>query len=374
MPARVSVEQPLINIMKDSKEEAFKLIEESKPNRTYRAAVVGCGRMGSTIDDEHIGMPHYPWPWAHAPAIVEARNVELVAASDVDEEKLKDFERRWGVKALYLDYREMVDRERPDLVAVTTGPDERSEVVEGLAELGVKAIFATKPMCRSLKEADAMIDTCREHGTVLAIACHLNWYGWYTRGRELIADGVIGSLRSMVCHSSSSLSNLQSHTLALFRLFAGAPARWVFGLMDSEEAAQGEKDLSGSGLIVYDNGVRAIMNTRCETSPFSWTLEFIGEKGRIISRHAHAHFELWSELPDTKEIIQKPFPGPWYPRSSMVDAIEGVCRSIERGEEQICPGEFGREGLEIAIALRQSHREGHVRVDLPLGDRSLRMG
>ena len=58
----------------------------------------------------------------------------------------------------------------------------------------------------------------------------------------------------------------------------------------------------------------------------------------------------------------------------MVDAIEGVCRSIEAGRETTCPGEFGREALEIAIALRESHRRGNVRVDLPLEDRGLRMG
>ena len=58
----------------------------------------------------------------------------------------------------------------------------------------------------------------------------------------------------------------------------------------------------------------------------------------------------------------------------MVDAIEGVCKSIEMGEEQVCPGEFGREALELAIAMRESHRRGNVRIDLPLGDRSLRMG
>ena len=58
----------------------------------------------------------------------------------------------------------------------------------------------------------------------------------------------------------------------------------------------------------------------------------------------------------------------------MVDAIEGVCRSIELGEERTCPGEFGREALEIAIAMRESHRRGNVRIDLPLRDRSLRIG
>ena len=58
----------------------------------------------------------------------------------------------------------------------------------------------------------------------------------------------------------------------------------------------------------------------------------------------------------------------------MVDAIEDVARSVESGEETLCPGEFGREGLEVAIALRESHRRGGVRIDLPLDDRSLGIG
>ena len=360
--------------MVQPKGEAFRIINQSRPNHTYRGAVVGCGRMGSTIDDEAIDMPHYPWPWAHAPAMIEARGIELVAAADVDQSQLNDFKCRWEVKALYTDYREMVEKEHPDIVCLPTRPEPRAEVTIGLAEMGIKAIFATKPMCRTLAEADAMIEACRKHGTILSIACHLNWYGYYTNARRAIADGTIGQLKSMVCHSPSSLSNLHSHTFALFRLFASAPAKWVFGLMDSDEHATGEADLSGSGYIVYENSIRAFMNTQSERTKFGWTLEFIGDKGRIVSRNAHAQFELWSTHPETGDLIQCQFSNPWYPRSSMVDAIEGVCRSIEIGQEQICPGEFGREALEIAIALRESHRRGNVRVDLPLEDRSLRMG
>jgi len=356
------------------KGEAFRVIEENQPKHTYRGAVIGCGRMGSTIDDEHIGMPHYPWPWAHAPAMIEAKGVELVAGADVDPAKLEDFKRRWGVTALYTDFCEMVEKERPDIVSVTTRPGPRAEVTTALAEMGVKAIFATKPMCNSLAQADAMIDACRKSGTILAIACHLNWYNWYTNARQAIADGEIGRLLSMICHSPSSLSNLQSHTLALLRLFAGAPAKWVFGHMDDDERAASNDDLSGSGYIVYENGVRTFMNSRSERSGLNWTLEFIGEKGRIISRNAHAQFELWSTHPETGGPIKCQFPNPWHPRSSMVDAIEGVCRSIEAGEEKTCPGEFGREALEIAIAMRESHRCGGIKIELPLEDRSLRIG
>jgi predicted dehydrogenase len=360
--------------MPEPKGEAFRVIHDSAPKNTYRGAVVGCGRMGSTIDDEHIGMPNYPWPWAHAPAMVEARGIDLVAASDSDPAKLEDFKRRWGTSALYTDFREMVEKERPDVVALTTRPDPRAEITIGLAEMGVKAIYATKPMCRTLAEADAMIEACAKHGTILSVACHLNWYSYYTKARQLIADGLIGPLKSVVCHSPASLSNIQSHSLALIRLFVGSPAKWVVGIIDSKEHAASDNDIPGSGTIVHENGVHTILNSRVENVPSSWSIEFIGETGRIISRHAHSQFEIQTPHPVTGGPTTTQLPGPWHPRSSMVDAIEGVCRSIEEGREEICPGEFGREALEIGIAIRESHRRGNVRVDLPLEDRSLRMG
>ena len=104
----------------------------------------------------------------------------------------------------------------------------------------------------------------------------------------------------MICHSPSSLSNIQSHTLTLLRLFAGVPAQWVVGLIDTDKQAQSNADIPGSGIIVYENGIRTILNSRSETSSFAWSLEFIGETGRIISRNAHAQFEIWTPHPENR--------------------------------------------------------------------------
>ena len=72
--------------------------------------------------------------------------MDLVAASDLLPEQLQDFKRRWGVTALYSDYREMIAKEKPDIVSVTTRAQERAEVVISVAEAGVRVIYATKPM------------------------------------------------------------------------------------------------------------------------------------------------------------------------------------------------------------------------------------
>ena len=49
-------------------------------------------------------------------AMIEARGIELVAAADVDQSQLNDFKYQWGVETLYTDYREMVEKEHPDIV------------------------------------------------------------------------------------------------------------------------------------------------------------------------------------------------------------------------------------------------------------------
>ena len=74
--------------------------------------------------------------------------MELVAGVDLSTDRLQDFKQRWSVNALYTDYRQMLAQEQLDIVSVTTRPEERAEIVIATAESGgVKAIYATKPMC-----------------------------------------------------------------------------------------------------------------------------------------------------------------------------------------------------------------------------------
>ena len=300
--------------------------------------------------------------------MIEAKGIDLVAASDLSMDQLNDFKQRWGVTALYTDYREMIEKEKPDIVSVTTRAEERADVVIGVAEAGVKAIYATKPMCRSLAEADAMIETCRKHGVTLAIACHKNWSPWFHACLDSIRNGMIGDFSSMVCNYGWSLSRGHSHTLALFRLFADAPARWVYGHMNDDDAAQADNDLHGTGMILYENGIRGFLNTG------GWlNIDFVGSDGWISARNEHADFEMWTRHHETREPIRRQFPNPKRPRSSQQAAMEGLVQNLDEGSEPLCPGEFGREALEIAIGLRESHRRGGEKIELPLEDRSLTM-
>ena len=53
--------------------------------------------------------------------------------------------------------------------------------------------------------------------------------------------------------------------------------------------------------------------------------------------------------------------------------IEDLIESAATGKQPKASGEDGRTALEIAIALRESHRKGGVRINLPIKDRSLQI-
>ena len=121
-----------------------------QPIEQLLSVVDGLGALSTT---KTMCAPIFFYPMAHAPGYVEAEGVELVAGVDLLPDQLADFKRRWGVNALYTDYRQMLANEKPDIVSVTTRPAERAEVVIGTAEEGgVKAIYATKPIAPSLAE------------------------------------------------------------------------------------------------------------------------------------------------------------------------------------------------------------------------------
>ena len=122
---------------------------------TYRAAVIGLGRMGSTFDDERTQGGVCYLPYCHTPAYVASPLTELVAGADPHDEQRAIYAERWGVTGhVYADHRELLDKEKPDIVSVCTSSRVRPQIVEDIARSGARAIWAEKPIAVTLAEAD----------------------------------------------------------------------------------------------------------------------------------------------------------------------------------------------------------------------------
>ncbi|MFQ6096085.1 MAG: Gfo/Idh/MocA family protein [Armatimonadota bacterium] len=340
----------------------------------YRAAVVGCGRMGSTIDDEVLGESSVLLPMSHAAGYTESPHTELVAACDTDEEKLRAFSKRWGVEALFSDVSQMMSDAAPDLVSVATPTAPRCETTLQVLAGGAKAIIVEKPIAETLSDGDRMVRACADARVPLAVNCSRRWDPRYFRVLELIEQGAIGEVRAIHALCPGGLSHMGSHLLDIVCFYAESEVKWCVGHIDSHQAALADADVSGCGYLVFANGVRAFVNM-VDAGATSVELDVIGDSGRIRILQNAREFELWQRREDTRRptLVRAPFPHPQRLQAPIMCAIEDLIECIETGGEPRCTGADGRHALEVALAIRESERLGNARVDLPLADRSLVM-
>ena len=150
----------------------------------------------------------------------------------------------------------------------------------------------------------------------------------------------------------------------------------VFGEMESDEKAAGEEDLMGNGYLAFDSGVRGFLRAM-PTGLAPWEFDVIGTEGRVrsLAMGSETQYYRWVEGGRRNQGLpaRAPFALPTSIPGMGLSVIADLVRGIETGAQPRCSAEDGRKALEIAIALRESHRQGGRRVDLPLADRSQRI-
>ena len=190
-------------------------------SKKYRVAVIGRtgrGDYGHGLDEV----------WKHI------EQADIVAIADENAKGRAETAKDLGVDKTYADYREMLDKERPQIVSVAPRwLDCHRDMVLACAEVGAH-VFLEKPMCQSLKEADEMVAAFEKKKLKLTIAHQRRYSPTTQRIVEAIADGKIGDLLELRARGKEDkrgagfdLMCLGTHTMDLMRLIAGDP-KWCF--------------------------------------------------------------------------------------------------------------------------------------------------
>lgn len=344
----------------------------------YDAAVIGCGRMGGTIDDEMAGYhERYRTPYSHGAGYAACPRTKIVAAVDPVEEKRNRFGERYGVPAnhLFADAREMLARVPLDIVSVTTHAPHHCECVLAAAEAGVKAIFCEKPLAASLEEADQMVAAAEQRQLVTAVGTLRRWSVNFSKVKDIIDSGEAGSPSHIVQYSAGSLLHTESHFFDLGRFLLGNPKpEWAVGHLLGQTAANDDgtvPDCAGHGYVRYDNGAEYFLvpsGCLCNETTIVYT------KATFRSINNGTEIRMWVRAPGTKRgfVHEIPFELP-EPASSTLCAANEIVKCLDDGGATRCTFRDGLIGLELAMAFHESHRLGNVRVDWPLKNRSLKV-
>ena len=135
----------------------------------YRVGLVGCGRMGTTIDDEVRDRPDSDLflPYSHAAAVVACERTELVAVCDRESDRIAEAVEASGCTG-YRTLAPMLKDERVELVVVAT-PSKFHEPTALRALAAGKHVLVEKPAALKVAGIDKMIRAARRAGTVLTM-------------------------------------------------------------------------------------------------------------------------------------------------------------------------------------------------------------
>ena len=338
--------------------------------KTYKAAVIGCSRMGAFIDNEVVGAPGHVPPYAHTAVFYACPRTDLIACSDIRPEVMEEVGRQFDIpkERQYTDYRELIDRERPDIVSVATQPEHRAEIVIYAVENGAKAIYAEKALSASMAEADAILEACERNGAVLNLGTQRRWHPGFVKMREVIESGRIGDLKTVVFSGSSLFNGASHHYDNLLYLNGDARATWVqMTLAEGAWRIEGDRlteDPVSHGVIQFENGVTAY----AVLSPHEVEWEASCERGTLTA-WAGSKYRIREQGPpgyrDAPTMVAGRFPR-FRPYSANLRLVEDLVNSLDTGEPPQGGARAAHAGTELIFASIESHLRGGARVELPL--------
>ena len=332
--------------------------------------------MGVFIDNEVVEREYIVRPYSHAAVYQACDRTELVACSDMRPDVMAETGRQYDIPAekQYLDYQEMIDRERPDIVSIATQPEPRAEIAVYAVEHGARAIYAEKAMAASMADAEAIVTACERHSVVFNIGTQRRWHPGFQKMKEVLSDGRIGALRTILV-PANNLFNSASHYFDNLMYLAGdRPARWVqMQLLDGDWRIEGDRlteDPSAHGVIEFEGGLLVYVvapahehevEARCDDGSVRAT-----QRQEFFMRRRESRGD------PRRGFVDAPFP-PWQPVSANLRIVEDLVHSLDTGEPPLGGVRVAYAATELIFAAIESHLRGGARVELPLAGSTVRL-
>lgn len=343
-------------------------------------ALIGCGR----ISVNHI-------------TAAQANGLDIVAVSDVLPDKMDEKKQKFNLgdsTKTYTDYREMLDKEQPELVAICTESGKHAAIALDCIDAGCHVIIE-KPIALSLVDADEIIRRAKEKG-VKVCANHQNRFNKAIQKiRDALENKRFGKMFYGTAHirwcrdknyytqapwrgtweqDGGALMNQCIHNIDLLRWMMGDEIDEVVGMTDRLNHPYIDCEDLGIALVKFSNGSYGVIEGTTDVYPqnLEETIYLFGEKGTVKAGGQSVNLlEEWrfsDALDNPEEVLRECSEAPpniygFGHTALYADMID----AIQNNREPYVNGEAGRRALELVLAIYKSAAEGKP-VKLPLKD------
>lgn len=342
-------------------------------------ALIGCGR----ISPNHI-------------EAAKNNHLDFIAMCDVVPETMEDKSKKFNLKNVhrYTDYRELLEKEKPDLVAIATESGKHAAIALDCIASNCNLIIE-KPIALSLNDADEIIRR-GEKKRVKVCVCHQNRFNKsIMKIRDAINKERFGRLFYGTAHirwcrdweyysradwrgtweqDGGALMNQCIHNIDLLRWMMGDEISEVVGMTDRLNHEYIEAEDLGIALVKFSNGSYGIIEGTTDVYPqnLEETLYLFGEKGTVKAGGISVNkIEEWrfSDCLDDALEVKKEF-GENPPNVygfGHTPLYADVIDAIEKDREPYVTAKDGKNALELVLAIYKSAATGKV-IKLPLSD------
>ncbi len=323
----------------------------------YRAAIIGCGKIGS----EFAGDPRIKDIYTHAGAYVNCPGTELVAVCDKEKEKSERCRDRWHISNSYTDYETMISDTEPDIVSVCTPDQTHFDIIHKiLTSSGVKAIFAEKPLALNVNDAEKLVSLAGKKGVLLAVNYSRRYAGKFFELKNYLESDIFGNIQTINGYYTKGTFHNGTHWFDLARFLIGEFTK-VKGFDNLKENCD---DPTYDSYFEFKNCANGFLHA-CDATKFSiFEMDIVGSNGRIYIKESGHIIEIYLvadsqyysgytslHLSDIYKEVMK---------DTLLHAVEDIVNCLQTGQEPHCSGFDGVAALKIADAVCSSVYSGSI--------------
>lgn len=360
---------------------------QTTPFRGVIIGHTGRGDYGHGLDVAFTGVP----------------GIEVLAVADpVESGRIKAAD-RVKAKRHYANWREMIEKEKPNLVCLASRWSEhRHEMAMAALQAGAH-IYSEKPFTRTLAEGDEILALARQKNLNIAVAHQIRLNPATLKLKEALDGGMIGELMQIQSWGKQDaraggedMIVLGSHLFDLIRFFAGDPEWCTARVRENGKditrqsgRTVGEQigPVAGNDIFAqfaFPKGINATFtsNNKLRETFGAWSFRLVGTKGVI-------HFLV--EIDPSIYLLKS---GAWSPEGradqwvrwsedpnrSLPDdrrsfplanrrLVDDLLASVRENRQPVCSAENANRSLEMIMAVYESAIK-RERVTFPLKERN----
>jgi len=326
-----------------------------QPKEKYRAAVIGCGRIGMQMEKD----PKRFKPATHVGAYLSNPRIELAALVEIDPVKQEEAKQFAPGVPVFSSAEEMFQKIKPDIVSVSTFHDQHHPMVMLAVKHKVPAIVCEKPIADTVEQGREMIEACEKSGSLLFINHFRRFDPLLAVWQKKIQDGIIGEIQQVTGWYAIGLYHMGTHLVDFLMYYLGG-VEWVSGWNNLRAHSAVPGDYCVDGILGFKGGVHVAIQSVNVKDYSMFEVRVLGKKGEVFVRDLGRLVEM-TPVRESKQYAGffelDPISRERYENkeiSSFIGLAENVVACLDGKAKPASSGRDGLRVLEVLAALKKS--------------------